>query len=214
MKYSAVIVAAGSSKRFKSGQNKLLYALSDGNRVIDHTLAVFKADPDCDQIVVVVNNDVGNYLISKKNTGSVVYCYGGKTRAESVYHGLMAVTNEYVFVHDGARCFLNLADLNVLKEGFNEAEACILSRKVTDTIKTVDEQGYIVSTIDRESLRGAQTPQGFKTELLISCYEKAFKAGARVTDDASAVELFSDVKIKCIESVTSNVKITTIDDVK
>ncbi|MBR0137258.1 MAG: 2-C-methyl-D-erythritol 4-phosphate cytidylyltransferase, partial [Erysipelotrichaceae bacterium] len=167
MKYSAVIVAAGSSKRFKAGENKLLYTLDDGNKVIDHTLAVFKADPDCDQIVVVVNTEVGNYLFSKKNSGNVVYCYGGKSRAESVYHGLMAVTSENVFVHDGARCFLNLADLNVLKEEFEKSGAAILCRKVTDTIKTVDENGYIVSTIDREALRGAQTPQAFKTDLLI-----------------------------------------------
>ncbi len=214
MKYSAVIVAAGSSKRFKAGENKLLYTLDDGNRVIDHTLAVFKADPDCDQIVVVVNSEVGNYLFSKKNTGKVVFCYGGKSRAESVYHGLMAVTCENVFVHDGARCFLNIADLNVLKEEFEKSGACILCRKVTDTIKTVDEDGYIVSTIDRETLRGAQTPQAFKTDLLIDCYEKAFKEGVRVTDDASAVEAFSDVKIKCVESVTANIKITTIDDVR
>lgn len=214
MKYCALIVAAGSGTRFKANGNKLLYTLSDGQRVIDKTLSVFKNDEDCQQIVVVSSSEIVNYLANQLNDYHMCYCYGGKSRSESVYHGLMAVNCDYVFVHDGARCYLTDDDLKALKEGLKKDEACILAHRVTDTIKTVDKNGYIVSTIDRNRLRGAQTPQAFRTDLLIDCYKKAFQQEITVTDDASVVELFSDVKVKCIESISANSKITTINDIR
>ena len=128
-----------------------------------------------------------------------MYCLGGETRSDSVFNGLMAVKEKIVLVHDGARCYLQSEDLNRLKKTMETERAAILSRTIADTIKIVNE-GYIVKTIDRDTLNGAQTPQAFYVDELMSCYKKARKEGFIPTDEASVVEKYSDTKIRCVVS--------------
>ena len=213
MKYTAVIVAAGKSERFASATNKLLYQLSDGSLVIDKALQPFREDKDCSQIVLVTNPETIDYLAKNRATGKEMYCLGGETRSDSVFNGLMAVKEKIVLVHDGARCYLQSEDLNRLKKTMETERAAILSRTIADTIKIVNE-GYIVKTIDRDTLNGAQTPQAFYVDELMSCYKKARKEGFIPTDEASVVEKYSDTKIRCVVSRQHNEKITTIDDIK
>lgn len=220
MNYSAVVVAAGKSERFESNTNKLLYKLSDGFTVIDHTLKVFMEDEDCTQVVVVTNPEVLDYLIS--NDAFVdgdydykpVYCAGGNSRSESVVNGLMAVMEEVVLVHDGARCYLLKEDLDALKRALEVEQAAMLVHDETDTVKKVDEDGYVVCSINRDELKRAQTPQGFRTKDLLKAYRLAIKDGCLATDDAGIMEKYSDVKIKCVKAVGSNEKITTMSDIK
>ena len=111
MKYSAVIAAAGSSTRFHHVTSKMLYEFEDGTRVIDRTLKLFVEDEDCRQIVVVSTGDVFEYLSSTRYLGKMVICYGGATRQESVFNGLLASMEDVTLVHDGARCYLLKEDL-------------------------------------------------------------------------------------------------------
>lgn len=213
MDYSAVIVAAGKSERFGSNINKLLYCLPDGSLVIDNALKLFREDEDCKQIVVVTNNDTITYLANNRACGKESYCQGGNSRSESVFNGLKAAICETVLVHDGARCYLLKEDLEQLKNALKNEKGAILVRDETDTVKKV-ENGYIVSTIDRNQLKRALTPQGFKTDDLFKAYCLAFKYGFIATDDASIMEKYSDVKIKCVSSIGHNNKITTLEDIK
>jgi 2-C-methyl-D-erythritol 4-phosphate cytidylyltransferase len=213
MKYTAVIVAAGKSERFGSATNKLLYKLSDGSLVIDRALQPFREDKDCSQIVLVTNSETIDYLAKNRATGKEMYCHGGAARSDSVFNGLMAVKEEIVLVHDGARCYLQSEDLNNLKKAMETERAAILSKPIVDTIKVVSD-GYIVKTIDRNTLNGAQTPQAFYIDELMDCYKKAKEEGFSPTDEASVIEKYSDTKIKCVISKHHNEKITTIDDIK
>lgn len=142
-----------------------------------------------------------------------MYCHGGAARSDSVFNGLMAVKEEIVLVHDGARCYLQSEDLNNLKKAMETERAAILSKPIVDTIKVVSD-GYIVKTIDRNTLNGAQTPQAFYIDELMDCYKKAKEEGFSPTDEASVIEKYSDTKIKCVISKHHNEKITTIDDIK
>lgn len=220
MNYSAVIVAAGKSERFESNINKLLYKLSNGMTVIDSTLKVFLEDEDCKQVVVVTNPEVLDYLINNDafTEGDYdfkpVYCAGGSTRSQSVENGLMAVTEDVVLVHDGARCYLLKEDLDALKKVLETEEAAMLVHDETDTVKRVDENGYIVESINRDELKRAQTPQAFRTVDLLAGYRLASKDGYTATDDASIMEKYSNVKIKCVKAIGKNEKITTIRDIK
>ncbi len=81
-----------------------------------------------------------------------------------------------------------------------------------DTIKKV-ENGYITTTYDRNSLVCAQTPQAFRTDLIIRCMERAIIDGFTGTDDCSLVEKYSDTKIKVVEGDYTNKKITTPEDI-
>ena len=213
MNYSAVVVAAGKSQRFNKNINKLLYPLSNGSLVIDEALKMFRQDEDCNQIVIVTNSETIQYLATNRASGKESYCAGGESRSESVFNGLMAVFNEYVLVHDGARCYLGRQDLENIKRAMFEYQAAILVKDETDTVKKV-EDGFIVKTIDRNTVKRAMTPQGFKTEELFNCYKKAINDDFKATDDASIIEKYSDTKIKCIKAIGYNEKITTIDDIK
>lgn len=213
MKYTAVIVAAGKSERFGQATNKLLYKLSDGSLVIDKALEPFREDKDCSQIVLVTNSDTIDYLARNRATGKEMYCHGGETRSDSVFHGLMAVKEEIVLVHDGARCYLQSEDLENLKQMMKNERAAILTKPIVDTVKVV-KYGYIVETIDRNILNGAQTPQAFYIDELMDCYKRARKEGFIATDEASVIERYSKTKIKCVISNHHNEKITTIDDIK
>lgn len=210
MNYSAVIVAAGKSTRFGLAQSKILYKFSDGERVIDKTLRPFLNDEDCKQIIVVTGEEVRNYLSDGCN--KTVFCEGGNSRQESVYNGLLHASEKYVLVHDGARCFLLEEDLENLKSEINDAQGALLVKSVTDTIK-IAQDGYVSQTIDRDSVKRAQTPQGFPKDVLMECYRKAFEEKYLGTDDCSLVERYSELKIKCVESKGDNIKITTFDDV-
>jgi 2-C-methyl-D-erythritol 4-phosphate cytidylyltransferase len=112
---------------------------------------------------------------------------GGLDRSASVEAGLAALRHEdgIVLVHDVARC-LAPSDLfaRVIHAVRAGDPAVVPGLPVTDTVKVVDAQGRVLETLDRELLRGIQTPQGFRREVL----EHAHAGGASATDDAALVE--------------------------
>ena len=91
--------------------------------------------------------------------------------------------------------------------------AVILATKVTDTIKIVDDKGYIQKTPDRKNLWAAQTPQGFSVKSLRKAHAMAIKNNWLVTDDASLFEILN-WQVKIIEGNSSNIKITSPLDLK
>ena len=93
---------------------------------------------------------------------------GGDTRQKSVFNGLEALPKdaEKVLIHDGARCLIDPELIDRCAKQLDGDEAVILATKVTDTIKIVDNEGFIKETPDRNYLWAAQTPQGFLVCLL------------------------------------------------
>ena len=116
-------------------------------------------------------------------------------------------------IHDGARPFLSQDLLDSIKNTLTTEDACLLMVPCKDTIKKVID-GYVETTYDRSTLMAAQTPQAFKTDLILSCTKKAMEENYTGTDDASLVEKYSDVKVKAVEGSYANIKITTIEDLR
>ena len=168
MKYSALVVAAGSGSRMKLGYNKVYMRLSDGKCLLDKTLSVFMDDPDCTQIVVVTDPAMFRQEIGEKTVGKVVVARGGETRQESVHNGLMAVLEETVFVHDGARPFLKKEVLERLKGTMETEDAALLMVPCKDTIKRVIG-GYVEETAVARMLKAGIPEQSefFIEEFLI-----------------------------------------------
>ena len=215
MNYSAVIVAAGQGRRMNLGYNKVYYRFPDGETVLAKTMKVFEQDPRCKQIIVVTQKeDFIYYMKDVDARGSLVVVEGGDTRQQSVQNGLMAVSEEFVFIHDGARPYVDQASLDRLCDCLETHDACLLTVPCKDTIKRVDQNGQVIETLVRSELIQAQTPQCFKTELILDAYRKASKTGVQVTDDASVVELMSDVPVIAVEGSYSNIKITTPEDIQ
>ncbi len=213
MKYAAVIVAAGSGTRMILGYNKVWFTLKDGMTVLEKTMSVFDQDEDCTEIIVVTDSVEYQEHFPGRWPGKILIAYGGKTRQESVHNGLIAAMEDVVMIHDGARPYLSRESLEALKKAMETEDAALLCVPCKDTIKHA-ENGYIVETYERSTLMAAQTPQVFRTELILSCMEKAIADGYTGTDDCSLAEKYSDVKIKAVEGSYENYKITTKEDIR
>lgn len=212
MNYTALIVAAGNGSRMNLGYNKLLYKLKSGYTILEETVNVFLRDEQCKQIIIVTNTDDMEVYMRLCSCGHVVFVAGGATRQESVYNGLMAVSEDHVLIHDGARPWIQQEYINSLLERLETQKACLLMVPAKDTIKII-ENGSVKETLPRNILWQAQTPQAFDTHLIISCYRKATMQGIQATDDAQIVEKCSEVEIGVVEGSYDNLKVTTIEDV-
>lgn len=211
MEYSAIILAAGKGSRTNLEYNKVFYKFSDGQVLLLKTLSRFLDDKSCTQIVIVSTPNEIEIIQDMIDDSRITYTYGGETRQDSVYNGLQKVSNEFVMIHDGARCFVSAKEIENCKKALEKNDACLLMVPAIDTIKKVVD-GYVVNTPLRSELYAAQTPQCFKTELIKECYQKAKDEGAIASDDASLVELYSDVKIKVVKGEYANKKVTTKED--
>ncbi|KAF0224890.1 MAG: 2-C-methyl-D-erythritol 4-phosphate cytidylyltransferase [Erysipelotrichaceae bacterium] len=211
MNYAVIIAAGGSGTRMGLPYNKLFYPLKDGRTILEHTIKIFIDDQRCQQIIIATNADDLSRMVNM-NTGRVVLVNGGQTRQESVYKGLMAANEEVVLIHDGARPWLPKPCLDRLLEVMTIEDAAILALKAIETVK-VCEDGYVTQTIPRESVMMAQTPQAFKTEILIKAHHMAMIDVYQATDDAQLIEHYKLAKIKIVEGDVLNVKITTLHDV-
>ena len=200
----------------KAGKNKLLIDL-EGESLIYWTLkSVFSASLTNWVGIIGQPKDKSLLLNSAKNFADKVnWINGGDTRQKSVFNGLNALPKdaEKVLIHDGARCLINPELIDQCARQLDENEAVILATKVTDTIKIVDNEGFIKETPDRNYLWAAQTPQGFLVTSLKKAHTMAIDKNWKVTDDASLFEMLN-WKVKIIEGTYSNIKITSPIDLK
>lgn len=205
MIYDVVIVASGKGERAKLGYNKVFYKMKDGRTILECSASLFINDIDCKKIIIVTNEDCVDKVFKNDK---VITTIGGKERKDSVENGLQYVESEYVLIHDGARPFLKKESLDELKNKLCEYDAVILAEKAKDTIKIVSNN-KIEKTIDRNTVYLAQTPQGFKSDLIKNCYEQS--KNKLFTDDASLVESCGyDVYV--VENKFDNKKLTVETD--
>ena len=211
-----LIPAAGSGSRMKAGKNKLLIEL-EGESIIYWTIkSVFSASSVSWVGIIGQPNDKKELLNSLKDFSSKVqWINGGETRQESVFNGLNSLPSnaEKVLIHDGARCLIEPSLINKCVLELEGNNAVILATKVTDTIKIVDNKGYIQETPNRKNLWAAQTPQGFLVNSLRKAHSMAIEKNWTVTDDASLFEILN-WQVKIIEGNSSNIKITSPLDLK
>ncbi|MEG0842397.1 MAG: 2-C-methyl-D-erythritol 4-phosphate cytidylyltransferase [Erysipelotrichaceae bacterium] len=211
MNYATLIMAAGSGTRVNLGYNKLLYQLESGKTILETTVQLFLEDERCKQIVIVVSNHDCQTMQALFHHPKISYVIGGEQRQDSVYNGLKVVKEDYVLIHDGARPYLEMEDVNQLLNTLIDVPACLLMVDVKDTIKVVKD-GFVEKTLVRSELKQAQTPQAFQIDCIKKAYEKAKAQGIIATDDAQIVELCGDVKVKAVNGSYKNLKVTTKED--
>lgn len=210
MKTTAIIVAAGSGSRLKSETPKQFLIIA-GKPIVVHSIERFAAAPSVDTIIAVVPSEYVTELGGLDLPKPLRMVSGGATRAQSVANGLSAVEAdcEIVAVHDGARPFVSVDEIEATVAKAKAMGAACLIVPVTDTIKTING-GEITGTLDRNKLRRAVTPQVFRVEVL----RKAFEAGdvsEAVTDECYLVEKLGH-PIAYVEGSPRNIKITHRED--
>ncbi|MDP7034219.1 MAG: IspD/TarI family cytidylyltransferase [Planctomycetota bacterium] len=194
---SALIVAGGTGTRFGLPTNKTLVPLRN-RPVIAWTLDPFLEHPLIDEIILVIHPRDRKTIDSLELEGwsfpeSVQLVDGGPDRASSVHNGLLATTcaaDDLILIHDGARPFVSIQDLDRIIESSRSACGSLLTLPFTETFKEIDENGHILQTPDRSHHRIAQTPQGFRRNDLIRAHEEAKSRNLSPTDSASAIEIF------------------------
>ena len=211
---SAVIVAAGSSERM--GTDKLMLELG-GRPVLAQTVSAFEGCHSVDEIVIVTRSE----LLEKTAELCKQYGFekvsriiaGGATRTESALAGVCAVKSsaKLIAIHDGARPFATRALITRAVEAASKNLSAIPVLPSTDTLKTVNEKGYIIATVDRESTVRVQTPQVFEAMLIKGALTKAVKDGKSYTDDSAAVS-YMGAKLFTVEGDEENIKLTAPKD--
>ena len=213
---SAVIAAAGSGSRMKSSVNKQ-FLLLDGIPVLAHTLKVFQNAEIIDEIVIVASEkellSIGE-LVDKYNITKVKsITKGGATRQASVKCGLEKISGSRVLIHDGARPFVTIKQIEEVAQKLLYCSAAAVGVKVKDTIKRVNKDNVIVETLDREELVQIQTPQGFVSNVIIDAHNRAEKEGILVTDDCALAE-YMGIDVYVVEGSSRNIKITVPEDLE
>jgi 2-C-methyl-D-erythritol 4-phosphate cytidylyltransferase len=211
MPVGAIIVAAGRSERM-AGVDKLLAPLA-GRPLIAHALAVFAVHPSLDQIVIVVSESNQQPIaeVAKEVAPAARSVLGGDRRRDSVLAGLEALVDcDYVLVHDGARPLVTPDLIDAALEGARATGAALCAVPVTDTLKRADERGLVHSTVSREGLWLAQTPQAFRADLLRRAHQAT---DVDATDDAALVEWLGE-PVRIVMGSPANLKVTTPEDLR
>jgi len=209
---SIIIPAGGKGKRF--GEDKQLFKIGK-KPIIQRTIEVFAGLEMVDQIVVVTNEERKQQILSWGINYNLDFAVDGKERYNSVYNGLRKVKHDTVAIHDGARCLVTKEIvMNCLKTILNgKADAVFPAIKPVDTIRSLIKNKYM--TPDRNNLLAVQTPQVFRTEVILELFDKFFNNQTKITDDISLVELYGEDKyiISHVEGSEENIKITKPFDI-
>ena len=220
---SVIVPAAGSSRRFRTGQvqdgGSKIYATLARVPLIAHVLGVFDTVPSVRELLVALNRgDKKRFeheiLSLKRFRKPLIIVEGGATRAESVFKCLTRVSgaSTHVCVHDAVRPLVEKAWVTELIRCLDGYDGIVLGRRVVPTIKVIrPNKGEIARTLDRTHLFEAQTPQLFPKKVLLRAYQLLGRRAFHATDDASLVEAAGG-RLKTLTHSNSNLKVTTYQD--
>jgi len=220
-----VIAAAGSGQRLGAGGPKAFVPLA-GRAMVEWSIAACRAAPSVRSIVVACPPGHVHDLAG----GDVGVVDGGATRAESVSNALATVDTELVAIHDAARPLVNpelIENVVATLAADSGAAGAIAATPVTDTVKQVatrakgtfpmSDMGNVPfavdSTLERERLWAAQTPQVFRVEALRKALAADPARLAEATDEAMMVEAAGET-VLIHPSLAENLKVTTPLDLK
>ncbi len=206
-KFSAIILAAGKSKRFKP--DKLLCKYNN-KLIIQFSIETFLKYQNLDQLIIVANDS--NFEIVKnlyKNYSKIkIIKVKTEYRHESVLKGLKLVKNDLVLIHDGARFNVDKKIINNVLLGLEKFDASIPTIPCTNTI-AVFEDDFLLKKLNRDNLTICQTPQGFKTNIIKKAIEEKKK---QALSDCASYLNWQKTKIKMVKGHPQNIKLTFPND--
>jgi 2-C-methyl-D-erythritol 4-phosphate cytidylyltransferase len=194
-----------------------------GTPILIHTLRAFTSIPSVAHVYVAVRPaEIPRLksLLESHNAGEKVHMVeGGDTRQQSVAHALAAVDggdDDIVLVHDAVRPLVPAAVIARTIEAVERHGAAIVALPAVDTIKQVERTAHgaiVTSTIPREYIVQAQTPQGFRLAVLRRAFAEAEADGFVGTDESSIAER-AGVQVAVVPGTIENLKITQQGDLE
>ena len=220
IKTVAVIPGAGTGLRM-GGDTAKQFLEVDGKPILAMTLEKFQACAAIDSIILVAppkdvkfceKTIIERYGLNKVNK----VIAGGERRQDSVRLGIEASGGEHglVIIHDGVRPFIEASLIERAVTAAIKDHAVITALPAKDTVKKVDEGGFVLKTYERKLLWLIQTPQVFRYEDIMMAHRRALREGwDEVTDDALLIEKMG-IPVKVIPGSEYNIKVTTPQDLE
>ena len=206
MTTAAIIVAAGRGIRAGGDVPKQWQRIA-GQSVVEHTLDVFAAHPQVDEIVLVVGADDLDRVADLGLTARATIVIGGDERSSSVFAGLSAAQADTVLIHDAARCCLPAEVIDRVLAALVDCAAAAPALPVTDTLWT-GAAGCVTGVQERAGLHRAQTPQGFERQAILAAHTAH---GLGATDDVEVARR-AGLDVTIVDGDARNLKITTAAD--
>jgi 2-C-methyl-D-erythritol 4-phosphate cytidylyltransferase len=210
-----IIVAAGSGTRLGHKTPKAFVPLK-GKPIVWYSLRTFQFLANVRNIVLVVPpgmEDDARRLVRKSRFTKVAdIVRGGTERKDSVINGLSCLSGSTcpVLIHDAARPLADKALVGRVIAALDRNPVVVPVLAVSDTIKCVDPDSHIVKrTLERESLRAVQTPQGFSPEV-IPYLIRRIKTTNKAYDEAMLLE--KKYQVNVVDGDPRNFKITVAAD--
>ena len=208
---SFVIVAAGRSERY-GGPPKVM-EIAASKPVITWSIEAAMATASVRDVVVVTSTATEGGLADIVAGGrwerSLRIVTGGARRQDSVLAGIEATDprTDAILIHDGARPLVTPGMIEACVASTLACGAAIVAVPVTDTIKRVDQSGVIIQTVPRSDLWAAQTPQGFRRDVLARAIADADLTGTEYTDEALLCEALG-IPVSIVPASGANLKLT------
>jgi 2-C-methyl-D-erythritol 4-phosphate cytidylyltransferase/2-C-methyl-D-erythritol 2,4-cyclodiphosphate synthase len=214
MHVTAIIAAAGAGRRLGAAKPKQLLDIGGGS-MLQHSVRAFLGHPRVADVVVVVSPDLTTLAlagIEPSRAAALRVVKGGDRRQDSVANGFAAVAPEsdVVLIHDAARPFVSADLIDRTIDAAAAHGAAIAALQSRDTVKRVAGDGRITETIPRETIYLAQTPQGFRRDVLAAAIELG-RSGVEATDEAMLAER-AGYHVHVVDGDPGNVKVTTSAD--
>ena len=212
----AIIVAAGRGARAGAGGPKQYRPLA-GKAVLARTAAAFLDHGEIDAVRIIIHRDDRD-LYDEAMAGHLSHTkllepvFGGAERQDSVRLGLESIEGDKpanVLIHDAARPFIDDDTISRVNDALSKSGGAIAALPVFDTIKRSAESGKIETTVPRDSLWRAQTPQGFQFAKILAAHRLA--EGQQLTDDAAVAEA-AGIEVALVSGSPDNMKITQAED--
>ena len=221
-----IITAAGSSTRMGGSVKKEYLPLGKGT-VLSASVNAFedacKNRFDLLKIIITIPANNEEQALKAINPTDelkkkLAFVTGSDTRQKSIFNALEYVAQsgelpKYVLIHDGARPFISPDVIQNVISGTVEYGAAAPGIKSTDTIKEIDDKGFIVKHLERSHLTAIQTPQGFVFEKLYDAHKKAAADAREYTDDSEIWGKYAG-PVKLVEGDPKNIKITYPGDLE
>ena len=212
---AAVVVAAGRGAR-AGGDLPKQFRRIGGETMLRRALSMLVEHENVGLVQPVIHpEDLALFQAATANMTMLAPAFGGATRQASVRAGLEALSPRHpdiVLIHDAARPFASAELVARAIAATMRTGAAIPALAVTDTVKSVDAEGLVDKTLDRNALRLVQTPQGFAFALLLAAHRRAAAAGREdFTDDAALAE-WAGMKVAVFAGEPGNIKITSPED--
>jgi 2-C-methyl-D-erythritol 4-phosphate cytidylyltransferase/2-C-methyl-D-erythritol 2,4-cyclodiphosphate synthase len=215
MRVTAIIAAAGAGRRLGGAIPKQLIDIGGGT-MLQHSVAAFLAHPRVSEVVVVLPPGDGLPELGAADGGGerLRTVRGGERRQDSVANGFDAADNrsDVILIHDAARPFVSAGLIDRTIDAAWTHGAAIAALQSRDTVKRVDAGRVIVDTIPRETIYLAQTPQGFRRDVLAKAIAVG-RSGVEATDEALLAERAGH-RVHVVDGEPGNVKVTTADDLE